>query len=437
LESIDTQEAAMAALELPALLPVRQRLWSKRVGDLEAEVQGIVQRSKLGGRIRPGFRVAIAAGSRGVANIDRIVRTVAATVRTLGGEPFVVPAMGSHGGGTAAGQVQILAELGVTEEQVGAPIRSSMDTVHLGETASGMPVHTDRNAFDADAIVVVNRVKKHTDITSPVESGIMKMIAIGLGKKTQADLIHAYGSRGLRKYIPEVARVVIAKAPVALGIATLENGYEETAEVHGFEPDDIEAGEMRLLRRNKRLLPRLPFDEVDVLVVERMGKEISGTGMDTNVLGRIRIAGEKDPAYPWVQTVVVLDLTEASHGNAIGIGLADLTTERLVRKVDREATYINGITSGFLERGKIPITLPTDRAAIETAFSRLSPPQRAKPRIVRIVDTLHLDAFEASPALVEQARRPLEVTGPARTLHFDALGALDPMPSAHNAQLVL
>lgn len=421
----------MTEIELPALLPVRQRLWSKRVANLEAEVEGLVRRSRLAARVKPGFSVAIAAGSRGVANIDRIVATVAATVRALGGSPFVVPAMGSHGGGTAEGQVQILAELGVTEQRVGAPIRSSMETVRLGETESGMPVNFDHNAYGADAIVVVNRVKKHTDITSPVESGLMKMIAIGLGKKTQADMIHAYGSRGLRKYIPEVARVALAKAPIALGIATLENGYEETAEVHAFEPDQIEAGEMRLLRRNKRLLPRLPFEEIDVLIVERMGKEISGTGMDTNVLGRIKIAGEKDPVYPRVQTVIVLDLTEASHGNAIGIGLADLTTERLVRKIDREATYINGITSGFLERGKIPITLPTDRAAIETAFSRLSPPQRARPRVVRIADTLHLDAFEASAALVEDARVPLEVTGPARALHFDALGALDPMPTSH------
>lgn len=421
----------MASVELPALLPVRQRLWSKRVGDLEAEVEGLVRRSRLAARLKPGLSVAIAVGSRGVANIDRIVATVVRTVRGLGGDPFVVPAMGSHGGGSAEGQVQILAELGVTQERVGAPIRSSMDTVRLGETASGMPVHVDRNAFGADAVVVVNRVKKHTDITSTVESGLMKMIAIGLGKKTQADLIHAYGSPGLRKYIPEVARVVIARAPIALGIATLENGYEETAEVHGFEPEQIEPGEMRLLQRNKRRLPRLPFDEIDVLIVERMGKEISGTGMDTNVLGRIKIAGERDPAYPRVQTVIVLDLTEASHGNAIGIGLADLTTERLVRKVDREATYVNGITSGFLERGKIPITLPTDRAAVETAFSRLSPPRRARPRIARIADTLHLDAFEASPALVHEARRPLEVTGPARALHFDALGALDPMPTRH------
>ena len=269
-----------------------------------------------------------------------------------------------------------------------------------------MPVHFDRNAHGADAVVVVNRVKKHTDITSPLESGVIKMIAIGLGKKAQADLIHAYGAPGLRTYIPEVARIALASAPIALGIATLENGYEETAELHAWEPEEIEAGERRLLARNKRLLPRLPFDEIDVLIVDRMGKEISGTGMDTNVLGRVRIAGEPELPRPRVQHVIVLDLTDASHGNAIGIGLADLTTERVVAKIDRRATYINGITSGFFERGKIPITLPTDREAVETALERLPPERRRAPRVARILDTLHLDQFEATPALVAEARQP-------------------------------
>ena len=412
--------------DLPELIPVRQQLWSKRVADLEGDVDRIVRGSSLGGRIKPGFSVAIAAGSRGVANVSRIVAQVAATVRALGGEPFVVPAMGSHGGGTAEGQVQILAELGVTEARVGAPIRSSMEVDQIGRTDDGMPVYCDRNALSADAIVVVNRVKKHTDITAPIESGLVKMIAIGLGKKAQADLIHSYGAPGLKKHIPLVARVTLARAPIALGIATLENGLEETAEVHGFEPGAIEAGERRLLARNKRLLPRLPFDEIDVLIVDRMGKEISGTGMDTNILGRYRIPGEPEPKSPNVRFVIVLDLTDASHGNAIGLGLADLTTERLVAKIDRQATYVNGLTSGFLERAKIPITLPSDRSAIAAAFDRLSPEQRARPRVARIRDTLHVAEIEASPALLEQARVPLERLGPARALGFDADGTLLP-----------
>jgi hypothetical protein len=263
------------------------------------------------------------------------------------------------------------------------------------------------------------------------------MIAIGLGKKAQADLIHAYGAPGLRAYIPEVARIALANAPIALGIGTLENGYEETAEVHAWEPEQIEAGEMRLLSRNKRLLPRLPFDEIDVLIVDRMGKEISGTGMDTNVLGRVRIAGERELTRPRIQHVIVLDLTDASHGNAIGIGLADLTTERVVAKIDRQATYINGITSGFFERGKIPITVPSDRDAVETALTRLPPRRQHAPRVARILDTLHLDRFEASPALLAESRAALEVVGEARPLVFDGLGRLDPMRSDSAAHPLL
>ncbi|HEY3079396.1 MAG TPA: lactate racemase domain-containing protein [Chloroflexota bacterium] len=415
----------------PELIPVRQRLWAKRLSDLEGQVDRRVRSSRLGGRIGPGFRVAVAVGSRGVANVDRIVAQVVRTVRALGGEPFVVPAMGSHGGGTAEGQVQILAELGVTEARVGAPVRSSMAVDQIGQTDDGMPVYCDRNALSADAIVVVNRVKKHTDINAPLESGLIKMISIGLGKKAQADLIHAYGAPGLRRYIPLVARVTMARAPIALGLATLENGYEETAELHAFEPEQIEDGERRLLGRNKRLLPRLPFEDIDVLIVDRMGKEISGTGMDTNVLGRYRIAGEPEPRRPRVKFVIVLDLTDASHGNAIGVGLADLTTERLVAKIDREATYVNGITSGFLERAKIPITLPNDREAIETALARLSPPRRARPRVARIVDTLHLAEFAVSRPLLDETGAPLEVLGEARPLEFEGDGGLVPANGAH------
>ena len=414
----------MSQNSLPELLPVRQRLWSKRLADLDGTVDRLVRASRLGGRVRPGFTVAVAAGSRGVANVDRIVAGVVRTVRSLGGDAFVVPAMGSHGGGTAEGQAQILAELGVTEARVGAPVRSSMAVERIGQTDDGMPVYCDRNALSSDAIVVVNRVKKHTDINAPIESGLLKMISIGLGKRAQADLIHAYGAPGLRRYIPLVARVTLARAPIALGLATLENGYEETAELHAFEPEEIEAGERRLLARNKRLLPRLPFDEIDVLIVERMGKEISGTGMDTNVLGRYRIPGEPEPRRPRIKFVLVLDLTDASHGNAIGVGLADLTTERLVAKIDRPATYVNGITSGFLERAKVPITLPTDRDALETALSRLSPPRRERPRIARIRDTLHLAEFAVSRPLLEEARARLEVIGDALPLAFDADGSL-------------
>ncbi len=426
----------MGMAEMPTLIPVRQHLWSKRVQDIEGTVSGLVRRSTLAARIRPGTRVAIAVGSRGVANIAQIAAAVVQSVRVLGGDPFIVPAMGSHGGGTAAGQIEILAGLGVTEKRVGAPIVSSMDVATIGGTDDGMPVYFDRNAFGADAVIVINRVKKHTDITAPFESGLFKMMAIGLGKKAQADLIHAYGAPGLRKYIPEVARVMLAKAPIALGIATIENGLEETAEVHAFEPSEIEQRERQLLSRNKRLLPRLPFDAIDILIVDRMGKEISGTGMDTNVLGRVMIAGERELKRPRIQHVIVLDLTPASHGNAIGIGLADITTDALVAKIDREVTYINGITSGFFDRAKIPITVKSDREALHVALSRLSPERRARPAIARIHDTLHLAEFLVSASLLARATAPLEITGAEFPIEFDAAGRILTAASSHAQHVV-
>ncbi|TAK26186.1 MAG: DUF2088 domain-containing protein [Chloroflexota bacterium] len=416
----------------PELIPVRQELWSKRESDVEAAVARCVRAARFTARIKPGFTVAVAVGSRGVANIDRLARAAIATLKALGATPFIIPAMGSHGGGTAEGQIEILRDLGVTEAVCGAPIRSSMEVERIGETETGMPVYFDRNALGSDAIVAINRVKKHTDMTSPHESGLVKMLAIGLGKRAQAELIHAYGAAGLRDHIPPVARVMLARTPIALGIATIENGYEETAEVHGFEPNEIEAGERRLLIKNKRFLPRLPFDEIDVLIVDRMGKEISGTGMDTNVLGRIRILGEPEPRSPRVQWVAVLDLTAASHGNAIGVGLADVTTKRLVDKIDFGATYVNGITSGFFERAKVPITLSNDREAISTVFGRLSPERRGQPRVARIADTLHLDRFDVSRDLLATTKRPLEVLGTSRPLAFDPAGHLQAWPDARH-----
>lgn len=416
---------------LPPLLPVRQRLRAAPLADIEGTVHRQVLASRLPQRLRPGARVAITAGSRGIANIDRIIAATVRALRTLGFEPFIVPAMGSHGGGTAEGQVEILRALGITEERVGAPIRSSMAVVRIGQTPEGMPVHVDRLAWEADGIVVVNRVKKHTDFTGPIESGLLKMIAIGLGKKTQAELIHAYGAEGLRRFIPAVARVVLATGRIVLGLAVLEDGYDQTAAIVAVEPEEMEAVERRLLRRAKAWLPRLPFATLDLLIVDWMGKDISGTGMDTNVIGRVKIPGERDPRRPRVRLLVVLDLTPASHGNAIGLGLADLTTARLLAKMDRETTYVNGITSGFLERVKIPVVLPDDRTAIETALSRLDPETAANPRVVRLRDTLHLGEFFISPALRAEAEaRGLEIVGPPQPVRFSPDGRIEPFEQA-------
>jgi hypothetical protein len=414
--------------EIARMYRVHQDLYDRVLVDLDSDVIRQVT-TKLSGRVKPGQRIAIGVGSRGVANIARIARATAEAIRRVGGEPFVVPAMGSHGGATAEGQVEVLESLGVTEAFVRCPILSSMDVVQLGSTDDGMPVYLDRNAAEADGIVVINRVKKHTDFHGDLESGLMKLICIGLGKKAQADLVHSYGAPGLKKYVPLVARVTLSRASILLGIATLENGFEQTAEVATFLPNEIEAGEKRLLRKNKRYYPMLPFDSLDLLIVDRIGKDVSGTGMDTNVIGRMRIAGAPEPIRPRIRTIVALSLTEASHGNAVGVGLADLISRRLRDDIDDAAMAINVITSGFLERGKVPITLPTDQAAIETALSRLPPDSRRRPRAARILDTLHVSDFDVSEALVDElASRPgITLSDEGVALTFNAAGRISPM----------
>ncbi|MGH2460613.1 MAG: lactate racemase domain-containing protein, partial [Chloroflexota bacterium] len=415
-------------MDTPMMTRVRQELYDRVLIDLDSVVVRKVEQ-RLTGKVRPGHRIAIGVGSRGVANIARITRSTAEAIRRVGGVPFVVPAMGSHGGATADGQVAILESLGVAEAFVKCPIRSSMDVVQIGTTDDGMPVNLDRNAASADGIVVINRVKKHTDFHGEIESGLLKLICIGLGKKAQADLVHAYGAPGLKRYIPLVARVTLARAPILLGIATLENGHEQTAEIETFEAGEIEAGEKRLLKKNKRTYPGLPFDDIDVLVVDWIGKEISGTGLDTNVIGRTRILGEPEPARPRIHAIVALALTEASHGNAVGLGLADLIGPRLREAMDEPATAINVITSGFLDRGKVPLTLPSDRLAVETALSRLPPEARRRPRLVHIQDTLHVAELDVSEALLDDVARnsKLSTIGVPRPLRFDGAGAIEPM----------
>ncbi|HLZ08174.1 MAG TPA: DUF2088 domain-containing protein, partial [Chloroflexota bacterium] len=325
--------------------------------------------------------------------------------------------------------------LGVTEAFCRCPILATMDVVEIGSTDDGMPVYLDRNAAGADGIIVINRIKKHTDFHGTLESGLMKMICIGFGKKAQAELVHSYGAPGLRKYVPLVARVTLASGRILLAVATLENGYEETSEIVIFGPEEIEAGEQSLLRRHKRRYPMLPFDEADILIVDRLGKDVSGTGMDTNVIGRMRIYGEVEPSRPRIRSVVALSLTEGSHGNAVGVGLADLISQRLRDDIDEAAMGVNVITSGFLERGKIPTTLSNDREAIDTALSRLPPSARRRPKIARILDTLHIGDFDVSEALLEDVLKSPVVSdvGAPRPLTFDASGRIAPLALDHRA----
>lgn len=415
-------------MDLPPLIRVTQEFDRTTVPDPAAAVRAELERIGLAGRIRPGARIAITAGSRGIRNIVAMLQAAAGFVRDCGGEPFVVGAMGSHGGGTAEGQMAVLRSLGVTPEAVGCPVLTSAETVHVGETADGLQVYCDVNAWHADGIIVLNRVKPHTSFTGPNQSGLMKMITVGLGKAPGANQVHRLGPGRMWEGIVSVARFMVKRAPILCGVGVVENGFEETARVRAFLPADLEAGDATLLEEARRLLPRLPVDELDLLIVESMGKNYSGTGMDTNVIGRMRIFGVPEPPAPRIARIAVLDLTDASHGNATGIGLADVTTARLEAKIDRQATYLNCITSTYVQRAFLPMVAPTDRDAILLALRSLGLADPARARVARIRNTLELETLWVSGPVAEELRgRPgLTVARTARALRFDPEGNLLP-----------
>jgi hypothetical protein len=376
----------------------------------------------LAAKLRPGARVAITAGSRGISNLVAMTRAAADAVKSIGGQPFIVPSMGSHGGATDEGQKHLLADLGISEGSIGCPVRSSMEVAEIGRTAAGIPVYLDRHALQSDGIVVINRVKPHTAFRGDIESGLCKMLAVGLGKHKGAQQMHA---AGLGPALVEAAQIILSRAPVLAGIAVLENSLDETAEIHVVPPGRFEETDRTLLHRAWQTLPRIPFDPLDVLIVDEMGKNISGTGMDNNVIGiGPRVGGKMEMGHPAVSTIVVLGLTPETHGNANGIGLADLTTRRLVDSIDYKATYTNVLTTRLWSAGRLPVILETDREAIETAIGE-APPDRI--RLVRIKNTLHLEEMEISEALLPEARaKGLPVVTEARGLLFDGTGRLRP-----------
>jgi hypothetical protein len=409
------------------MIRIRQTFPRARVHDIPRAVAEALDRARL--PVKRGETVAVGAGSRGVANIDVIVGAAIRYLRDLGARPFIFPAMGSHGGGTPEGQLSVLAHYGITEATMGCPVRATMDVVQVGE-ALDMPVWLDRQAAEADWIGLVNRVKLHTDFKGSIESGLFKMMTIGLGKYRGAIQYHrANIHHGYEKVITSVGREMLGQARVAFGLASVENGYDETGLIEAFNAADLEDGERRLLKQARDWMARLPFSPIDVLVVEEIGKNVSGAGMDTNVIGRPSNPHEPFPADPKILWIVALDLTDLSYGNATGIGNADFTTRRLVDKVDMKATLINCITACSPNGAKIPATYETDREAIETALSciGLTPPERA--RVIRIKNTLLLGEIEVSEALLgEVARRSdLAQLGDPAPLAFDAAGRLLPL----------
>src|ERR687894_1107742 len=354
-------------MQFPKVVKVRQDFPRPRVEDVGEALREQCEREEIRSQIEAGMEVAITAGSRGISGIDKVLHSLVRILKDAGAEPIIVPAMGSHGGATAEGQVEILSSLGVTEESVGAPIRSSMEVVELGETESGVPVYMDRIAHEADGVVVVGRIKQHTDFRSGVESGLLKMASIGLGKHAQALALHAHGVKGIRDYMVEAGSKVFSSGKVLFGVAIVENAYEETAMLEAIPPERVVERERELLKESAKLMPGLPVSEIDVLFVDELGKNFSGTGMDTNVIGRFRILGVEEPESPNVKYLIVSDVSAASHGNALGVGLADFTTRRLFQKVDYVAMNQNVLTSTFVERAKVPMVLSDDREALQTA----------------------------------------------------------------------
>lgn len=374
-------------------------------------------------------RVAVGVGSRGIAHLPVLVDEVITYVKRRNGVPFIVPAMGSHGGGTAAGQRAVLASCGITEESIGAPIIAGEESVRIGTNAAGVPVYCDAAAWQADWLIPINRVKPHTQFHAPTESGLLKMLVIGFGKAKGAATIHGHGTRGLAEYIPLSAEVFLQSGKVLFGLAVVENQRHETALVRALMPEDFFPEEKRLLCTARQLMPRLPVESLDLLILDRMGKDISGPGMDSSVTGRIMANGEPDPPFPRISLLAVLGLTEASHGNAVGVGLADLISHRLCQAIDVQATYLNSISGGFPVQGKIPMVMPDDRQLLQAAAVLLGAESLADRRIIHARDTLHLEELEVSTAVLQEleGRTDLEVLRPLAPMAFDSNNLLLPV----------
>jgi hypothetical protein len=416
----------------PRIVRVRQHLERPRIDDVPAAVTAALARLELERRIRPGHTVALTAGSRGIANIPAILRATADYLKKLGARPFLVPTMGSHGGGTAEGQRQIIESYGITEEAVGVPIQASMETVQVGTTAEGLPVLLDRHASRADHIGVVGRIKPHTGYHGPIESGLLKMMMIGLGKHAGALLYHrVLLEQPYDQVVRSVGRTMLANAPVAFGLGIVENGYDETALIEAVHPEKFEQREEVLLARARELLPRLPVREGDLVVIDEIGKDISGSGMDTNVVGRKRaFRGQPaPPGIPSFRLIFVRGLSAHTHGNASGIGLADFTTTRLIQAMNYRATVINCLTAGYPEGAFLPVHFATDREVIDAALAIIGtrPPEQA--RLLRIKNTLHLDELEVSEAVLADPNPQTRFTpvGDVRALSFDESGNLPPL----------
>ncbi len=424
--------------EIPQIFRVRQQFPRVEVPDVAAEVGDQLRGLKLEQKIKPGQSVAITAGSRGITNIHLIVRAAVQYFQSLGAKPFVVPSMGSHAGATAEGQQRMIESYGITEAFCGCPIRASMETVVVGQAEQGFPIYFDRHAFTADHVLVCARIKPHTDFAGEIESGLMKMMLIGLGNHDGAKIYHrAFQDYTFGQIVESVGREVLARCPIVAGLAIVENGYEATAKIEAVLPADFLTHEKALLVLARELLPRLPVERLDVLVVDEMGKNVSGTGMDTNVIGRKFNESEAvEGEFPKIRRVAVRGLTEATHGNALGIGMSEFCTQRLIDEIDFSSLRINCLTSGRMACAKVPLAFETDRQMIDAALSTIGLTEPAQSRILWIRNTRELLELECSAALLNEmrSRENVEVISGLRDFPFDEGGNL-PAAGIHAASL--
>ena len=428
-DRIEVNIAGGLNFALPPMTRVRQKFVATRIADVAAAVRQEFARPEVRALVKAGQAVAVGCGSRGINNIAVIARTVIAELKALGAAPFIFPCMGSHGAATAEGQKKVLENYGITEQSTGVPIKATMETVVVGHLEDGTPVYMDRNAAEAEAIVVINRIKPHTGFRGATESGLTKMLAIGIGKIVGAATYHNHGMDAFPDLLPRIRQVNITKRNVLFGVGVVENAYDETAHVEIVLAAKLAAREPELQDMAKRMMPQLCFDDIDVLVIEEMGKDISGAGFDPNITGRNRRAVQWT-AKPRVKKIAVLGLSAVTHGNATGVGGADVITLRLYKEIDVASTYANVITSMNLDGACIPVVMNSDREAIALCVRTVI---RVKPedcRIVRIRNTLRLGEIEVSQSLLEEVRRQPERFGIVDGPHewpFDAQGNLAPL----------
>ena len=416
---------------LPNMLRVRQKFDSTHLSpsEIPSVVQQALERPQIKSQIRPGMSVAITCGSRGIRNIACIIRSIVDFVRSQGAQPFIFPAMGSHGGATAEGQLEVLKSYHITEETMGCPIRATMETVCLGITEEGSPVYQDRFAHEADGVILCGRIKPHTSFRGPYESGLMKMAVIGMGKQTGAESVHESGFQNMGRVMPQFAKVIFDNTNILAGVGIIENAYDDTYQISGLTAEEIWEQEPLLLKTAAEKMGRILIDEADVLVVDRLGKDISGDGMDPNVTGTFGSPGRRRNGLPGpirAQRTVVLDLTDETHGNMNGLGAADVTTKRVIDKIDVDVTYPNAVTSTLVNLVKIPIFTHTDQHAIQLGLRTCNMIDKANPRIIRIPNTRDLEYIWVSePMLNDVLENPnLEVVGPPVPWPFDGSGNL-------------